>query len=146
EESVLTRYHGLTLDLYAPYIAEVARQEAIDLFGHAAYTDGYRVCTTVDSHLQASAQEAVVKGLLDYDERHGYRGPEQRFEASGDPELIDWQEKLRNIPTLGGLEAVAVIEVADQSARVLTEFGTTLELGWDQGLSGARPYINEDAR
>ena len=146
QESIFTRYHGLSLDLYAPYVAEVARQEAIDLFGHAAYTDGYRVYTTVDSKLQATAQEAVIQGLLDYDARHGYRGPEQRLEASNDAELKDWQEKLRSIPAFGGLEPVVVTEVAEQSVRVLTEFGTTLELGWDQGLSTARPYITEDAR
>jgi penicillin-binding protein 1A len=145
-ESILTRYHGLTLDLYAPYVAEVARQQAIDLFGEAAYTDGYRVYTTVDSDLQAHAQTAVIKGLLDYDQRHGYRGPEQRFEMAADPGFADWQEKLRNIPVLGGLEAVVITDVEEKSVKVLSASGNRFELGWEQGLSAARPYINEDSR
>lgn len=146
QEPIETTYHGLTLDLYAPYVAEVARKEVVDRFGDAAYNDGYRVYTTVDSRLQASAQTAVITGLLGYDKRHGYRGPEQRFEASTSPDFSDWREQLRSITTLGGLPAAAVIEVAEQSVKVLTGSGEIIELGWDQGLSSARPYIDEDRR
>jgi penicillin-binding protein 1A len=145
-EPIETTYHGLTLDLYAPYVAEVARKEAVDRFGDAAYNDGYRVYTTVDSTLQASAQTAVITGLLGYDKRHGYRGPEQRFEASTNPEFSDWRDKLRSITTLGGLQAAAVTEVAEQSIKAITDSGEIIELGWAQGLSSARPYINEDRR
>ncbi len=145
-EPIETRYHGLTLDLYAPYVAEVARQQALELFGEAAYTDGYRVYTSIDSQLQASAQRAVINGLLGYDLRHGYRGPEQKFEASSDDGFSDWRDRLRAIPNLGGLEPAVIIDVDDQSVRVLLSDGAQVELGWDQGLSSARPYINEDAR
>ena len=74
--SVTAKARGQNLDLYAPYIAEIAREKAFELYGDAAYTNGYSVITTVDSRLQLSAQEAVVNGLLAYDGRHGYRGPE----------------------------------------------------------------------
>jgi len=145
-EPIETHYHGLSLDLQAPYVAEVARQQAVELFGEAAYTDGYRVYTSVDSHLQATAQQAVVKGLLDYDLRHGYRGPEVRLETSTHAELHDWRDRLRAIPTLGGLESAAVIEVEEQSVRILLSDGSQAVLNWDQGLSSARPYIDEDRR
>ncbi len=79
QEPVTASYHGQHLDLNAPYIAEMARKEAVDLLGNAAYTDGYRVYTTVDSQLQARAQTAVTEGLMAYDKRHGYRGPEEQF-------------------------------------------------------------------
>lgn len=72
-------YHGNSLDLSASYVAEMARQKAIDLFGQQAYTDGYRVYTTIDSNLQNTARKAVINGLLAYDDRHGYRGPEQKL-------------------------------------------------------------------
>jgi penicillin-binding protein 1A len=67
--------HGPRSDLYAPYISEMARGEAIRLLGPAAYTDGYQVVTTVDSRLQRAAGNAVRTALLEYDRRHGYRGP-----------------------------------------------------------------------
>lgn len=145
-EPIETSYHGLTLDLYAPYVAEVARKEVVDRYGESAYNDGYRVYTTVDSHLQASAQAAVTDGLKSYDKRHGYRGPEQQFSASDKADFSDWQEKLRGITTLGGLEAVAVVEVAEQSIKALRANGEVVELLWEQGLASARPYINEDSR
>lgn len=145
-EPIETRYHGLTLDLHAPYVAEVARQQAVELFGDAAYTEGYRVFTSVDSRLQATGQQAVINGLLDYDLRHGYRGPEARLEASTSDDSQDWRERLRAIPTLGGLVPAAVTEVEDQSVRLLLGDGSTRVLEWDQGLSNARPFIDEDRR
>ncbi len=84
-ESESATYHGSRIELNAAYAAEMARQKAVELFGRGAYTDGYRVYTTVDSELQESAQRAVIEGLLEYERRHGYRGPEQKFEV---PEVI----------------------------------------------------------
>ncbi|MFT6388652.1 MAG: penicillin-binding protein 1A [Cellvibrionaceae bacterium] len=79
---VTARYYGQNLELNAPYVAEAAREKAIALFGENAYINGYKVFTTVDSRLQDSAQKAVVQGLLNYDLRHGYRGPEQELDPS----------------------------------------------------------------
>lgn len=81
-EPVSARYYGQNLELNAPYVAETAREKAIELFGESAYTNGYKVFTTIDSRLQNAAQNALVKGLLDYDLRHGYRGPEQQLDPS----------------------------------------------------------------
>ena len=82
-EPVTARYHGQSIELSAPYVAEIARDKAVELYGEeVAYTSGYRVVTTVDSRLQASAQAALGQGLSDYDQRHGYRGPEARLEVN----------------------------------------------------------------
>jgi penicillin-binding protein 1A len=82
EEPVSASYHGQKLDLYAPYVAEMARDTALSLFGESAYTSGYNIFTTVDSRLQAAGQQAIVNGLLAYTQRHGYRGPERRLDLS----------------------------------------------------------------
>ncbi|MFT6102423.1 MAG: penicillin-binding protein 1A [Candidatus Endobugula sp.] len=81
-EPVSANYHGQQLDLYAPYVAEIAREKALELFGDKAYTGGYNVYTTVDSRLQEAGQHAVVNGLLAYTKRHGYRGPEKRLDTT----------------------------------------------------------------
>jgi penicillin-binding protein 1A len=80
QEPVTARYHGLNLDLHAPYIGEMVRQEMIQRFGTEAYTAGYKVYTTVDGRMQAAAQRAVINGLLAYDSRHGYRQPDLQLE------------------------------------------------------------------
>lgn len=139
-------YHGTTLDVQAPYISEMARQEVLDRFGAKAYTEGYKVYTSVDSAMQATAQAAVLKGLLGYDQRHGYRGSELHLKPSKEADLTDWQDQLQTIPTLGGQEPAAVVDVKEKSIQVLLGNGDYVDLGWEQGLSNLRPYITEDSR
>lgn len=139
-------YHGTTLDVQAPFIAEMARKEVLDRFGESAYSDGFKVYTTVDSAMQSTAQAAVVNGLIAYDERHGYRGPERRLGASSKPDFEDWQDQLQTLPTLNGLEAVAVVAATDKTASVLRANGEMIDLTWEQGLSDKRPYLTEDSR
>jgi penicillin-binding protein 1A len=139
-------YHGTTLDVNAPYVAEMARQETLDRFGEAAYTEGYNVYTTVDSAMQTAAQAAVLKGLMEYDQRHGYRGPEQHLKPSEDPDFNDWLDHLQTIPALGNLEPAAVLAVEPTAIKVLISNGESLDIGWEQGLNSVRPYISEDSR
>ncbi len=73
--------HGTERQLDAPYVAEMVRSEMIRRFGLAAYTAGLKVTTTIDSRLQRAADDALRGALIDYDERHGYRGPLARVPA-----------------------------------------------------------------
>ena len=154
-EAVSARYHGSPLDLHAPYIAEQARKEAIQLLGKSAYTEGYRVYTTVDSSLQNKAQSSVVNGLLTYDQRHGYRGPEETMPPLNiSSELVidaaqpdtEWLAKLKKLPTVGGLKAAAVTAVHNDSIDVLLADSSSVTLNWEDGLSTARRYISENRR
>ncbi len=151
---VTASYHGSRLDLDAPYIAEMARQEAVDRLGEAAYTDGFRVYTTVNAKLQASAQRAVIDGLLTYDQRHGYRGPEAHLktpqpppaDAAAELPLAQWQQSLRSFSTIAGLRAAVVTQVNPDSVDFMLADGTRSTLLWEHGLSSARPYISENSR
>lgn len=141
------RYHGATLELYAPYVAELARREVVDRLGtDAAYNDGYRVYTTIDSRHQAVAQRAVVDGLVAYDWRHGYRGPEEQLGSPPEEGLERWVELLDEVPVFGDLEPGLVTAVEEQSVQVLLASGEEIELGWEQGLSSARRYYTENTR
>ncbi|WP_323845879.1 penicillin-binding protein 1A [Microbulbifer magnicolonia] len=143
---VTASYHGRDLDLDAPYIAEMARKEAVELFGDSAYTDGYQIITTVDSRLQDAAREALQHGLETYDARHGYRGPEQRL----DPELLTDSDQLvdllNEIPVLGGLEPAVVTAVEAQRLQVQLRDRRVVEIPWENGLESIRPYLSENAR
>lgn len=81
-EPVSARYFGQNLEMSAPYVAEAAREKALELFGDEAYTNGYQIVTTIDSRLQKTAQEALINGLMEYDLRHGYRGAEQQLDLA----------------------------------------------------------------
>ncbi len=75
---VTARRYVAQTEVDADYVAEMARQFAIERFGDEAYTGGYRIHTTLDSELQPFARRALADGLIAYDTRHGWRGAEQR--------------------------------------------------------------------
>ena len=75
---VESKLHGAAVELDAPYIAEMVRAEMVARFGAGATSEGYRVTTTIDSRLQGAADRALRTALLEYDRRHGYRGPLDR--------------------------------------------------------------------
>lgn len=80
-----SRLHGPRVELEAPYVTEMVRAQMLERFGTAAYTDGYEVVTTIDSRLQEAANLALSTALLEYDRRHGYRGPAKRNALAGVP-------------------------------------------------------------
>jgi penicillin-binding protein 1A len=141
---VSTEHFGLSVEFEAPYIAEMARQEMLGRFGADAYTGGFRAITTIDSHLQEVAQQAVIRGLLAYDDRHGYRGAELRLDKRGSDQETHthWLKALRNTPNLGGLVPAVVTKVAAQSLTVLLRDGSNATIEWQKGLLfRASPYI-----
>jgi penicillin-binding protein 1A len=148
-EPVSARHHGAQLSFAAHYAAEMARQEMLDRFGMAAYTDGYSVYTTISSELQQLAQTSVVQGLITYDKRHGYRGAERRLPPpEGDPAtsaLNRWQAALAETPIVAGLTPVIVTELGEQQVSILFRDGSSDVLLWDHGLRQASPYLSENA-
>jgi len=89
---VTATLHGQSLDISAPYVTEMVRSYMLNHYGEAATTLGYKVFTTVNSRLQDSAQTAVVNGLLAYDGRHGFRGPEKQLS----PHYVSAEETIEN--------------------------------------------------
>ncbi|MBX2808085.1 MAG: penicillin-binding protein 1A [Cellvibrionaceae bacterium] len=169
-EPVSARYFGQNLDFNAPYVAEMAREKALALFGEEAYIKGYKVYTTIHSQAQQAAQSAIAKGLIAYDKRHGYRGPERQLDpallnplttveqttaeqtadttssdtALGAVNLLPWLMQLRKIAVYGQLEPAAVIRIDKRAISVLTQKGQTVDILWENGLQTARKYINEN--
>jgi len=118
-------------DVQAPWLAEMVRESLLERFGPSVYDTGYKVYTTVDSRNQNAASEAVISGLLAYDQRHGWRGPE----GQGDLAAL---KKLRRV---GNLEPVRVATVNARSIVVEQRTGERVTIPWE-GLRWARPYIN----
>src|SRR3989304_4048855 len=121
----------------------MARAALIERFGEAAYTGGYRVITTLDPRLQEAANKALRDALLDYDARHGYRGPVQHADLRALPKEEDRKSLLDNIPTVGGLTPAVITRLEGQTAGALLANKVTIQIPWS-GLSWAHPYIDDN--
>lgn len=137
--------HGATVDTAAPYVGEMIRRQVLDLVGPEAYTAGYVVTTTIDSRLQKAAVAALRDGLMEYDRRHGYRGPLATIEMPGADETPDLAELLAGYRAGAGMEIGLVIALEEQAAQVLVPGHGNLELPWE-GLSWAREFIDDNTR
>ena len=113
----------------------------MDKFGLKAYTEGYSAITTIDSTMQKQGVDALQAGILAYDQRHGYRGPEKTAVAED-----EWSELLSKTTTFGTLEPVIVSDVADDRLWVLNRSGDIEELNWLDGLKDLRLYKTVNAR
>jgi len=136
-EPETARYHGATPELDASYIAEMARAEMVGRFGSAAYTDGFRVYTTVSSERQIAANNALNSGLIEYDQRHGYRGPEANL---ANAPRDTWLQELAKYRSLSGLQPAAVTQVETSGILVITRDGQEHTVSWDS-MKWARPYL-----
>lgn len=141
--------HGESLSFSAHYAAEMVRQQMLDRYGMAAYNDGYQVYTTIDSGLQQVARRAVVNGLLAYDDRHGYRGPERSLpppDGGADPR-VQWLEVLSQTPVIAGLEpaVVTAVDTTENQVSILLADGSDSYVAWDNGIYRASPYLSESA-
>ena len=86
---ITAELHGMQSEVDASYLAEMVRKELYDQYGPDAYTEGYRVYTTLHRKLQSAANIAVQNGLIAYDQRHGYRGPEGHVELPSAIRLLE---------------------------------------------------------
>ncbi|WP_410017466.1 penicillin-binding protein 1A [Pseudomonas sp. 6D_7.1_Bac1] len=139
-EPLNASYHVPTPEVNAPYIAEMARAEMVGRYGADAYTEGFRVTTTVPSNLQEMANTAVHEGLITYDQRHGYRGPESRLPGKT-PDA--WATELTKQRTISGLEPAIVTLVEKNGVQVLTRSGEE-HVSWDS-MKWARPFLNTNS-
>jgi penicillin-binding protein 1A len=141
---ISSRIHAPVVELQAPYVAEMARQELVRRYGPAALTDGYRVTTTIDSALQASADRALWRTALEYDRRHGYRGARARLDPARVQDASAVASALRQYPDRGSLRTAVVVSVGLQQATLRGRDGSTIELDWD-AMSWARPALDGGA-
>ena len=165
---VTARKHGAEIEVDAPYLADTIYNEMVEIYGkEEAETGGYQVYATASSQLQLAAQEAVVRNLHDYDERHGYKGPlgylwnipapqskdevlptlSLSIDVSERIEKTDWSreallEVLEEVPHIKPLKPAVVMAVSERAIDVLAVDGEEYTITWD-GLDWARKYITD---
>ncbi len=145
KQPVTAELHGSQTDVDAPYIAEMVRSEMVQRYGDQAYTEGYRVYTTIDKKSQLAADAALRQTLIEYDRRHGYRGAEQTFDIDTKTENAKLDQILLDISEVGDLMPALVTGVEEKAAHIYLGEGVHAQIEWN-GLSWARRYVNENSR
>lgn len=143
-EPLVASYHVPQIEFAAPWLTEMVRQEMYKRYNENAYTDGFKVYTTVTRKLQLAAQDSVTKNILDYDMRHGYRGPEAEWWKVGEP---TWshskiEKKLQNVPVYGPLQPAVILTTSSTEATALLRDGSTVSLTM-ASIRWARPYKSD---
>lgn len=130
--------------IHGDYVAEMARQIAVEQFGDKAYELGIRIFTTVTRKDQEAAYAALRKGVMDYDRRHGYRGPEAFAELPPNdaaPEQLD--ELLAGRSDYDELLAAVVLQASTKQVTVYRR-GEEIEISGN-GLRFAAPMLADKA-
>jgi penicillin-binding protein 1A len=121
------------------YFAEDIRRELAAKYGEEAlYKGGLVVRSTLDPKLQQMANRALRKGLLAYDQRHGWRGPVNHFDIGN-----DWAARLAAIPNPPGMSPwrlSVVIGLGDTGAEIGFADGTRGRIPWNE-IKWARPWL-----
>ena len=139
--TVTAKYHTSDIQLRAYYVAEMVRKKLFKQYGEGLYTDGYVAYTTIESNLQATANEAVSNGLIAYSERHGYFGAEEKWDLTTNPDHSELSKKLNKVISYGVLKPALVLSISDTSAELLLKEDKKVTLTWE-GMSWAKPYKN----
>lgn len=132
--------HTENIPVHAPYVAEMVRNMMVTSFGQDAYTKGFNVYTTINSQQQEAANNALRNALIDYDHRHGYRGPEQNLGDFNPNDTQNWLAILEQTPTVNGLKPAAVVSENTTSVTALLADGELINIPWE-GLAWAKPAL-----
>ena len=145
-KTVTARRNPNRISVHGEYVAEMARRIAVEQFKDAAYEMGIRITTTITSEDQEAAYEALRKGVLDYDRRHGYRGPESFADMkeirSDQDEALD--DILAEVADHDDLLAALVLKVEPKKVTVYRR-GTTIAIE-GSGLRFAAPMLSNARR
>jgi penicillin-binding protein 1A len=133
KQPLVVKGAGKEFSVHAEYVAEMVRQMMYAQYREEAYTRGFNVVTTIDSADQDVAYRALRRGLMDYERRHGYRGPEAFIDLPSDPDdreqAID--DALLEHPDNGEIIAAVVTSASPKQVQATLMDGNTITLQGD---------------
>ena len=141
-EPIVASYHSSPIELDAKYVAESIRLKLESKYGESVYTDGYKVYSTILSKNQTAANNAVYKGLMDYDTRHGFRKPynfveKENLNISNEKTL---ETSLRKSKSFEILKPAIVTKLnKDNSATIYLRSDKYQKIEWN-AIKWAKPF------
>ncbi len=142
-EKLRARHEVASSNVPGDYISEMARQFMVERYGDATYTDGFKIITTIRKLDQDAANMAVRQNVLDYDRRHGWRGPEASLTlppnaASQKEDVLD--DLLQDYDDVGDLIPAVVLTVGAKKVQVFARNEGFIDIG-TEGLSMVQKAI-----
>ncbi len=164
DEPLSAKEYKVSNELNAPYVAEMARAFIQEHFKEEdVYNQGIKIYTTIQSAYQQAANDAVYKGVLNYEQRRGYIGAAGDYAdvkdlikavnseladktdptKSIDADIRSAHKKLDEYPGYGPLEAAIVLKVEEKKAIVYNGENGLMLIPWD-GLKWAKVRVDVD--
>ena len=146
KEDVKLKFENDNTKIHAEYVAETVRQLVFAQYGAETYTRGLNVYTTLRSSDQNTAYRALRKGIMDFEKRQAYRGPEVFIDLPTDPgdaeEAID--NALVEHPDNDDLKSAVVTAVNNKKITAIRQNAETIEISGD-GLKAANSGMSDKA-
>ena len=144
QQPMFAKHGNQEFPVKADYLAEMVRQEVYDRYQDDTYTQGIKVYTTIRQQDQDAAYKAVRKGVLEYDQRHGYRGPEGYTELRDGNSEEDLEDALQDFTDSDDLIPAVVQQVSPGAVRAYCKGGQIAEIG-TEGLKFAQRALGDKA-
>ncbi|MFW7346335.1 MAG: penicillin-binding protein 1A [Pigmentiphaga sp.] len=151
DEKQQVRQLGGEFGVRAEYVAELARQLVYDIYKEETYTRGLNVYTTVNRDMQDAAYDSLRDGVLDYERRHGYRGPEAFVDLpngiDNNPEKLNEvvDDALNDYPDSDTLLSAVVLAADANKVRVARSSGEIIDIT-GKGLKFVQPALSAKAQ
>jgi penicillin-binding protein 1A len=145
-EELKIKTNSSEFGIHAEYIAEMTRQLVYEQFKEESYTRGLNVFTTITKADQDAAYLAVRKGVMDYEKRHGYRGPESYIDIPDNKEEAEdaIEVELANHPDSDDLVAAVALEATPKLVRAVLISGEEIRIE-GSGLTFAAALLSDKA-
>ena len=132
--------------VHAEYVAETVRQLVYNQYGDETYTRGLNVTTTLRATDQTVAYKALRKGIMDYERRQIYRGPEKFVDMPSNPQEVEdaVDEALTENPDNGDVMSAVVLEASPKRILAVRQNSETVEIS-GEGLRPAQSGLADKA-
>jgi penicillin-binding protein 1A len=130
--------------VHAEFVAEMVRQALAERYPEEVYSRGFRVYTTLRNADQEAAYRALRQGLLEYDRRQGYRGPEGYSELPPAADDDDYEYALAEYPDNDDLLAAVVISAQPKQVQLALRSGEKISIS-GAGLRFAARWLDAKA-
>jgi penicillin-binding protein 1A len=141
-ESIAAKRGAQEFAVRADFLAEMIRQSMFERFQDDAYSQGYNVYTTIRVKDQTAAYYSLRQGVLEYDSRHGYRGPEGYIDLRGNKSEEFLEDALQDVADSDDLIPAVIQEMNFKSVRAYCKGGQIVEINGD-GLKFAQRTLGE---
>ncbi len=142
QQHLIAKHGNQEFSVKADYLAEMVRQVVYERYQDDTYTQGIKVYTTIRQQDQVAAYKALRKDVLEYDQRHGYRGPEGYIDLRNGDSEESLEEALQDITVDDDLIPAVVQQASPKAVRAYCKGGQIAEIS-GEGLKFAQRALGD---